>query len=65
MSMAEDALLNGDICMGCGEWLGDGDGIPRLCPECDLDGEPARERSIGGRHSKRPVSIKHLGENHE
>ena len=29
-----DYILNGDDCQYCGEYLGEGDGIPRTCKSC-------------------------------
>lgn len=46
-----EMTLNGDMCEGCGEWLGEGDGYPRLCPGC------ARER----RQSDGPLPHKSRG----
>lgn len=37
-----DAILDGDMCEVCGEWLDDGDGFVRRCDGCseeDEDGE--------------------------
>jgi hypothetical protein len=31
MGEIADAMLNGDMCEQCGEWLGDGPGYPRNC----------------------------------
>lgn len=32
--MTED-ILNGDVCQYCGVWLGNGDGYPQSCKECE------------------------------
>lgn len=37
MGEIADATINGDFCEGCGEWLGEGDGFPRLCAGCGGD----------------------------
>lgn len=58
MAEIADEILNGDRCSECAVWIGDGDGIPRLCPACDLDGEPPAERPKNGRHRKRPVPLR-------
>lgn len=34
MGDAADAILNGDDCELCGEYLGSGDGYPRKCKGC-------------------------------
>ena len=34
MGEIADSMLDGDMCEGCGEWLGAGDGFPRLCAGC-------------------------------
>jgi len=30
-----DYMLNGDDCQSCGEYIGDGDGFPRNCSDCE------------------------------
>ena len=32
-----DAILNGDFCQICGEFIGPGDGYPVTCPACDSE----------------------------
>lgn len=39
MGEMADYMLNGDDCKGCGEYLGDGPGYPRLCGACDAQAE--------------------------
>lgn len=34
MGEIADYILNGDDCEGCGEYLGNGDGLPRRCASC-------------------------------
>ena len=34
MGEMAEAILNGDFCEMCGEWLGVGDGYPRTCKGC-------------------------------
>lgn len=34
MGEIADAVLNGDMCQECGEWIGAGDGYPRSCLGC-------------------------------
>lgn len=35
MSRISEAILNGDICMSCGNWFADdGNGNPRMCRAC-------------------------------
>ncbi len=29
-----EMALNGDLCEGCGEWMGEGDGFARRCRSC-------------------------------
>lgn len=33
-----EMMLDGTLCEGCGEYLGDGDGYPQYCPTCQGDG---------------------------
>lgn len=42
MGEIADAMLNGDMCECCGEYLGEGDGFPRLCGSCKKE-EDARK----------------------
>jgi len=32
-----DQIINGDMCEYCGDYLGPGDGYPRLCGGCNLE----------------------------
>lgn len=34
MGEMAEALINGDDCEWCGQYLGEGDGYPRLCESC-------------------------------
>ena len=34
MGEIADAMLDGEMCEGCGEYLGGGDGFPRRCSAC-------------------------------
>lgn len=34
MGDVAEAILNGDDCEVCGEYLGEGDGYPRRCKAC-------------------------------
>lgn len=34
MGEMAEAIINGDFCDCCGEWLGVGDGFPRRCSDC-------------------------------
>lgn len=34
MGDVTDAILDGDVCEICGEWLGDGEGFPQMCSAC-------------------------------
>lgn len=38
MGDAADAVLEGEDCQVCGEFMGDGDGYPRTCGGCDQEG---------------------------
>ena len=40
MGEIADMMLDGDMCEGCGEYLGGGDGFPRRCYSC----EPVADR---------------------
>ncbi len=41
MGDAADAILNGDDCQECGEYMGGGEGFPRSCAGCNPDGGQA------------------------
>lgn len=34
-----DAMIDGDMCQYCGEWIGDGAGYPQTCAACDDEDE--------------------------
>ena len=35
MGEIAEMMLDGEMCEGCGEYLGDGDGFPRRCEACE------------------------------
>lgn len=37
MGQVADALVNGDDCQVCGEYIGEGDGFPQTCSGCGGD----------------------------
>lgn len=37
MGEIADMMLDGDLCEGCGEYLGDGEGYARKCVGCRRD----------------------------
>jgi len=39
MGETVDMILDGILCEGCGEFLGEAVGYPRRCPGCSDDGE--------------------------
>ena len=40
-----DMMLEGILCQGCGEFLGDGEGYPMFCSACGGDDERAFARA--------------------
>lgn len=47
MGEIADAMLDGSLCQGCGEYLGGGDGFPVLCAGCaPSDRQPKPERRV-------------------
>lgn len=60
MGDAAEAIVNGDDCEGCGEYIGPGHGYPRLCAGCDPKGgeathilHPPEPRRRGGQRRAR------------
>jgi hypothetical protein len=49
-----DLMVNGDICEGCGEEIGPGDGFPRRCTAC---GGGATERHHGGMRTSKAQRV--------
>lgn len=42
-----DMMLDGDMCEGCGEWMGSpGEGFPRRCAACAQPPEPEPRRAV-------------------
>ncbi len=37
MGEIAEMMLDGTLCEGCGEYLGEGDGFPRYCASCSDD----------------------------
>lgn len=35
-----DAMINGELCAMCGDYVGEGDGFPELCPSCEAAQRP-------------------------
>lgn len=63
MGDAAEAILNGDDCEGCGEYIGPGEGFPRLCSGCDPEGGgddhiPAEPRRRGVQRRARRADAK-------
>lgn len=44
MGEIAEAMINGDLCENCGEYIGSGDGYPRRCSACQ--GKPITGASI-------------------
>lgn len=44
MGEIADMMINGDLCEGCGVDLGEGDGYPRKCADCNR--EHGRQREL-------------------
>ena len=38
-----DMILEGCMCQGCGEFLGEGEGFPAYCPSCQSDENKAEK----------------------
>ena len=43
MGDVADAILEGDLCQGCGVYIGPGNGYPRWCKQC-RSREPSRQK---------------------
>lgn len=43
MGEMADMMLEGAMCQGCGEYLGDGDGYPTYCAACSSEGARPRK----------------------
>lgn len=39
MGEIAEAMINGDFCQHCGEYLGEGGGYPRSCAACEIEHE--------------------------
>lgn len=40
MGEIAEMMLDGEMCAGCGEWLGESYGFPQYCSFCHGDDEP-------------------------
>ena len=51
MGEQADLMINGDVCSGCGEEMGDGDGFSRYCAGCapDYPRAPKLRTAMSGR----------------
>lgn len=42
-----DMMIDGTLCEGCGVYMdGDGYGVPRRCPSCSRDDQPAPSAKV-------------------
>lgn len=52
MGDVADMILDGTLCEGCGVFMGDECGFPRLCDDCAIerrkDGREVRSTGLGG-----------------
>ena len=53
MGEIAEMMLGGEMCEQCGDWLGDGDGYPRLCSACEHDQK--REDKVRCKHCGKKV----------
>ena len=60
-----EMMIDGTLCEGCGEYLGDGGGFSRICTGCEPRGgsadEPKREpsRKKRGNRKRKPKGSRH------
>ncbi|WP_299083390.1 hypothetical protein [uncultured Paraglaciecola sp.] len=52
MGEIADAMISGDMCQECGQWIGDGDGYPVSCSECGGDSDPHHYNMGQGKNNK-------------
>lgn len=52
MGELAEYILNGDDCQECGQYIGDGDGFPRSCSDC----QPQPKQRKRKRRKKRKMS---------
>lgn len=52
MGEMADAMLNGEYCPGCGEYLGEGDGFPQMCSGCAPRDRAPRARPFASKPKK-------------
>lgn len=55
MGEIAEAILNGDLCEVCGEWLGIGDGYARRCSDCQPP--PTGTKTKNGHQIYRPSKV--------
>ena len=67
MGEIADAMLNGEFCQWCGEYLGEGDGYPVICPGCQRthgvnaygEKRDTKSRAVSAQgNSSRPLSAR-------
>jgi len=62
MGEIAEMMLEGVLCEGCGEYLGDGDGYPVRCSGCREEPDPTAEYSpTAGQKRRRVKCISHCG----
>jgi hypothetical protein len=46
MGEIADDITDGTFCYQCGEYLGEGDGYPRICPACEWGNHKKRNKKL-------------------
>jgi hypothetical protein len=56
MGEIAEMMLDGTLCEGCGEYIGDGDGYPQYCAAC-AGGRGGAHAALPPKAPKRPVAF--------
>lgn len=54
MGKIAEMMLDGTLCEGCGEYLGDGDGFPQRCDGCSPEPSEQAKTKRARRRGQRP-----------
>lgn len=61
MGEISEMMLDGTLCEGCGDFLGDGDGIPQYCASCAPSQDDGITRTKDGQQRPSKINCPNCG----
>lgn len=60
MGEIADMMIDGDLCEGCGVWIGEGQGYSRTCHACQSEGVTVNKKKVTCKICNKKVKKKGL-----